>query len=73
MADVTDPVGPHVTGSNDAIRNEGGRTTAVFGGGASRPGCALGHSFGTPRGPAGQRKSPGLDWYDQVGLVAKFP
>jgi hypothetical protein len=48
----------HVTGSNDAIFNEGCRTTAVFGGGASRPGFALGHSFETPpRGPAGQRQS----------------
>jgi hypothetical protein len=56
-----DPVGPHVTGTNDTILNEGGRTTAV----------ALGHSFGTPpRGPAGQRQSPGLVSYDQVGLMA---
>jgi hypothetical protein len=61
-------------GSNDAILNEGGQTTAVFGGGACRPGFALGHSFGTPpRGPAGQRQSPGLDLYDRVGLTAKFP
>jgi hypothetical protein len=67
-------VRPHVAGSNDAILNKGGRTTAVFGGGASRPGFALGHSFGTPpRGPAGQHQSPGLVWYDQVGLTAKFP
>jgi hypothetical protein len=30
-----------------------------------RPGVALGHSFGTtPRGPAGQRQSWGLDLYD---------
>jgi hypothetical protein len=62
-------------GSNDAIFNEGGRTTAVSSVGAHlRPGFALGHSFGTPpRGPAGQRQSQGLDWYDQVGLAAKFP
>jgi hypothetical protein len=69
-----DPVRPHVTGSNDAILNEGGRTTAVFGGGAFRAGFVLGHSFGTPpRGPAGQHQSRGLDWYDQLGLAAKFP
>jgi hypothetical protein len=43
-------------------------------GGAFKPGLALGHSFGTPpRGPAGQRQSPGLDLYDLVGLTAKFP
>jgi hypothetical protein len=41
---------------------------------AFRPGLALGYSFGTPpRGPAGQRQSPGLDLYDLVGLTAKFP
>jgi hypothetical protein len=69
-----DPVKPHVTGSNDAILIEVGRTTAVFGEGASRPGFALGHSFGTlPRGPAGQHQFPGLVWYDQVGLMPKFP
>jgi hypothetical protein len=69
-----DPVRPHVTGSNGAILNEGGRTMAVFSGGTSRPGSALGHSFGTPpRGPARKHQSPGLVWYDQVGLMAKFP
>jgi hypothetical protein len=69
-----DPVRPHVMGNNDAIFKEGGRTMAVFGGGASRPGFALGHSFGTPpHRPAGQRQSRGLDRYDQVGLAAKFP
>jgi hypothetical protein len=49
----------HVTGSNDAILTEVGRTTAVsFVGTHDGPGDALGHSFGTPpRGPAGQRKS----------------
>jgi hypothetical protein len=43
-----DPVRPHVTGSNDAILNEGGRTTAVSLVGAHpdqglRWGTALGH------------------------------
>jgi hypothetical protein len=55
----------HVTGSNDAVLNEVGRTTAVSGGGASWTRDALGHSFGTPpRGPAGQRQSRRLDLYD---------
>jgi hypothetical protein len=66
---------PHVTGSNDAILSEVGQTTAVSLVGAHlRPGFALGHSFGTPpRGPAGQHQSRDLDWYDQLGLAAKFP
>jgi hypothetical protein len=43
-----DPVRPHVTGSNDVILNEGGRTTAVSLVGAHpyqglRWGTALGH------------------------------
>jgi hypothetical protein len=56
----------YVTGSNDAILNEVGRTMAVSLVGAhQRPGVALGHSFGTPpRGPVGQRRSWGRDWYD---------
>jgi hypothetical protein len=69
-----DPARPHVTGSNDAILSGVGRTTAVSSVGAQlRPGFALEHSFGTPRDPAGQRQSRGLDWYDQVGLAAKSP
>jgi hypothetical protein len=57
---------PYVTGCNDAILNEVGRTTAVSLVGAhQRTGFASGHSFGTPpHGPAGQRQSWGLDWYD---------
>jgi hypothetical protein len=56
----------YVTGSNDTILNEVGRTTAVsLVGSHQRPGVASGHSFGTPpRGPARQRRSWGLDWYD---------
>jgi hypothetical protein len=56
----------YVTGSNDAILNEVGRTMAVSLVGAhQRPGVESEHSFGTfPRGPAGQRQSWGLDWYD---------
>jgi hypothetical protein len=56
----------YVTGSNDAILNEVGRTTAVSLEGAYHgPGGASGHGFGTPpRGPAGQRRSRGLDQYD---------
>jgi hypothetical protein len=66
---------PQDTGSNGAIFNEGGRTTAASSVGAHlRPGFAPGHSFGTPpRGPAGQRQSRGLDRYDLVGLAAMFP
>jgi hypothetical protein len=55
---------PHkgiVTRSSDAILNEVGWTTAVYPVGAQPwPGGALEHSFGTPRGPAGQRQSGGL-------------
>jgi hypothetical protein len=56
----------YVTGSNDAILSEVGRTTVVSLVGAHRvPGGASGHSFGTPpTGPAGQRQSRGLDQYD---------
>jgi hypothetical protein len=47
---------PYVTGSNDAILCEVGRTTAVSLVGAHHgPEGVSGHSFGTPpRGPAGQ-------------------
>jgi hypothetical protein len=57
----------YVTGSNDSILNEVGRTTAAsLVGAIQRPGVASGHSFGTPlRGPAGQRQSRGLDDYDK--------
>jgi hypothetical protein len=62
LAEVT--VIPHkdtVTGSNNAILNEVGWTTAVYLVGTQPwPGGALEHSFGTPRGPAGQRQSRGL-------------
>jgi hypothetical protein len=63
MAEVT--VIPHkdtVTGSNDAILNAVGWTTAVYLVGTQTwPGVALEHSFGTPpRGPAGQRQSRGF-------------
>jgi hypothetical protein len=53
----------YVIGSNDAILNEDGWTTAVSLVGAHHgPGGASGHSFGTPpRGTAGQRQSWGLD------------
>jgi hypothetical protein len=65
----------YVTGSNDTILNEVGRSMAVSlveahhgSGGASE------HSFQrTPRGPAGQRQSRRLDQYDYLGLAAKFP
>jgi hypothetical protein len=50
-------------GSNDAILSEAG-------GGASETRVCSGTP---PRGPAGQRQSQGLDWYDQLGLMAKFP
>jgi hypothetical protein len=53
----------YVTGNNDAILNEIGWTTAVslVGGGASWTRRCVGTS---PRGPAGQRQSRGLDQYD---------
>jgi hypothetical protein len=53
----------YVTGSNDAILNEVGRTAAVSLVGARHgPGGASRRSFGThPRGPAGQRQSRCLD------------
>jgi hypothetical protein len=51
----------YVTGSNDVILTEAGRTTAVSLVRAHHgPGGASEHSFGTPRGPAGQRQSRGL-------------
>jgi hypothetical protein len=75
LADVTVTQQGHVTGSNDAILSEGGRTTAVSSVGVHlRPGIALGHSFGTPPpGPAGQLQSQGMDWYDQLELADMFP
>jgi hypothetical protein len=56
----------YVTGGNDAILSEVGRTTAVSLVGAYQgPVVTSGHSFGTlPRGPAGQRQSWDLDRYD---------
>jgi hypothetical protein len=56
----------YVTGSNDAILNKIGGTTAVsLVGGHQRPGVTSGHSFGPPRrGPAGQHQSRGLDQHD---------
>jgi hypothetical protein len=51
----------YVTGSNDAILGEVGRTTAVALVGVHHgPEGVSGHSFGTaPRGPTGQRQSRG--------------
>jgi hypothetical protein len=53
----------YVTGSNDAILSEVGRTTAVSLVEAHHgPGGESGHSFGTPpRRPAGECQSRGLD------------
>jgi hypothetical protein len=64
-----------VIGSNDAILNEVGRTTDVsLVGVHHRPEGASGHSFGTPpSGPAVERQSRGLDWYDKLGMAAKLP
>jgi hypothetical protein len=65
----------HITGSNDVILNEVGRTTAVsFGGTHHGPGMrwgtALGHLLVVPLG----NDSPGcLVLYDYPGLAAKFP
>jgi hypothetical protein len=54
---------PHITGGNDDILNEVGRTMTMSLVGAHQgPGVASIHSFGTPpRGPAGQCQSWGLN------------
>jgi hypothetical protein len=64
----------YVTGTNDAILIEVGRTTAVSGGGRQQPEGALIHISGTPpRGPRRATTDSGSELVDKPGLAAKFP
>jgi hypothetical protein len=70
-----DPLRSYISGSNDTILNEVGRTTAVSLVGVHHgPEGTSGHTFGTPpRGLTEQCQSQGLAQYDNPGLAAKLP